>query len=136
VKLFALLLAILWWAQEPLCHWPSAESHQHTGARAGGHAQGGHDHHAGSDAAHGHDDLGSGPPAPPEDFGCAEHCASLARAVPAHSPQSQPPAGPALFTLQDARPVLHACPRLRAHSGGAREAPPADLLLLASVLRI
>jgi len=128
VKSFALILVMLWWAQGPICALPGA-SHTHESAAAT---------HAGAD----HGEQGPAPrPAghqhqrPNSDSGCEEHCASLAQAVTPQTPQAQQPSGPGLALLA-ARPVLHGSLRLASRVEGAPEAPPPDLLLRTSVLRL
>jgi len=126
VKRLALLFAIFWWAQGPLCLLPlvhaqgsassdAAAQHHHAAAPAT--PESGHQHDPGAD-----------------DSSCAEHCASLARALSPATPQASEPAS--LWALPAASLFLGEIPRLASPSGVARERPPLDLLLRNATLRI
>lgn len=136
LKRLALALALLWCAQGPLCFlmgFPFVGSHHGT-------ADGAPDHARLLGEAHEH--ASATPPAPEapahhssgEDPACAEHCASLDRALAADAAQHEPPAGVIAFVATVPADPLDGAPAAQLHR--AREQPPPDLLLHISALRI
>ena len=123
----ALLVAIFWWVQGPLCLLPLASSHAHGPEATQASA---HHEHAPSppNSNHQHDPS-------TDDSGCAEHCASLSRALSPVTPQES--AAPSLWIPVPAASLfLGEIPRFASPSGLARERPPPDLLLRNATLRI
>ena len=127
VKRLALLFAMFWWAQGPLCLLPSV--HAHATASSDAAAQ----HHHGS--APSTPESGHHPDPGTDDSGCAEHCASLERTLSPATPQASAPASQ-WIPLPAASLFLGGVPRLASPSGVARERPPPDLLLRNATLRI
>ena len=83
MRRLALLFAIAWWAQGALCVLPLGGSHAH--AVVSESAVSDHDHHASApspDPASGHHSE--------DDPSCADHCASLSRALVSSAPQPEP----------------------------------------------
>jgi hypothetical protein len=83
MKRLAPLLALLWWVQTPLCLLEAEASHAHATPEAA--AVGEQHHHAGHGPATPSAPDGEGVPS---DGSCAEHCASLAQAVPVQATSS------------------------------------------------
>ena len=127
MKRSALLAVIFWWLQAPVCLLPVASSHTHIASQATRE----HHHEAppAAPASGHHRHRGS------DDSGCAEHCASLARALSPAAPQPIALASPwILLPVASLSPGEN--PRLAAPSEVAREQPPPDLLLQDATLRI
>ena len=125
MKRLALFFAVFWWAQGPLCLLPSGHAHAASSGAVDQH------HHAApgnSESSH-HTDPAT------DESGCAEHCASLERALSPAAPQADAPAS-AWIPLPEASSYQGEVPRFASPSGGARERPPPDLLLRNATLRI
>jgi hypothetical protein len=121
VRRWALLVAIAWWAQGALCLLPVASAHAHDSAQAHQHAAtpeptstGGH---------HSQDDPS-----------CAEHCASLSRALTAQTPQLASSGSLLAFLPLDLFRALVA-PELAPGSAVARGQPPPGLARANPILR-
>jgi len=118
MKRVALLLAFLWWGQTPLCLLADGELHAHGSG--------------GAAAASSHQHAGHGAPTPsatedgglPDDPSCAEHCASLAQALPVTATSSAaPPAGGFAMPVQ-APAMVPAAPGLWRLAAVLREPAP------------
>ena len=128
MKSLALSVALLWWTQTPLCLFADA-SHSHGAAPAVSAREHHHPgHRAGSPA-------GPADGSVPHDPACAEHCASLAQAVPVPDASSTaPPAGVLVLPISP----LAMAPASTAPwpSLGVLRKPPPDPLRHGSVLRL
>lgn len=129
MKRLAVLAALVWWGQSPLCLLLADASHEHGSGEA---AAAGEQHHAGHGAA--------APSAPergdaPGDRSCAEHCTSLAQAVSVQVPSS---AGPSVAWLALSLDAEAQTPmRLRFwRPSGALDEPPPEPTRQTSVLRL
>ena len=127
MKRVAQFLALLWWAQTPLCLL-AADAHAHASVEA---AAAGESHHGhGAPAPFG--PAGEGPPRDPS---CAEHCASLLQALPVQAATSA--ASPAAWVALalEAAAMAPAPPQLSRAVEAARQPPP-DPSRHSSVLRL
>jgi hypothetical protein len=128
MKRVALLFVLLWWGQTPLCLLAEGELHAHgsVGAAASSH------HHAGdrAPASSAPEDAGL-----PGDGSCAEHCASLAQALPPPPTSSAaPPAGVLALPVQP--PVMAVAPAVLWRLAGVLREPPPEPSRHSSVLRL
>lgn len=126
MKRLALLFAIAWWTQGALCVLPFGPAHTHE--IAGETAASGADHHAAAPepAAGGHHSK--------DDPSCAEHCASLSRALGSHAPQAEP-SGTLFVMLLPASAPAPVLPPLAGAAAVARGQPPIDLARANPILR-
>jgi hypothetical protein len=126
VKRLALFFAIAWWTQGALCVLPLGFSHAHASEPAASR----HDHHASAPApepARGHHSQ--------EDPSCAEHCASLSRALASQAPQPEPRGSEFALLPLDLVPAA-VLPLLAPGSAVARGQPPPGLARANPILRI
>jgi hypothetical protein len=127
VKRFALLLTFLWWAQFPVCVLADGGGHAH--GEAAQEATVAEHHHTGQD---------SPPPSAPEREGgpssCAEHCASLARAMPGQAATPAPGVATLMILLPGTSFSLPAPHALELRS--APERLPPDRPLRTTILRL
>jgi hypothetical protein len=125
VKRLAPILALLWWAQGPLCLLGADASHAHAPSeRAAAHA----DHHADHGAPAAPLDPGTDEPS------CAEHCASLAQAVPAGAVFAPPSPAALSFATPEAA-ILPSLARAR-RTVHALDLPPPEPPFRTTILRI
>ena len=129
MKRLAPLFALLWWGQIPLCLLAAEASHAHGSAEAvatGEHQHAGHG--AATPTAPEEEDL-------PGDPSCAEHCASLAQAVPVPAASSAVPLAASLALPLAAAAIAPAPPCLW-RPAGALAPPPPEPPHRTSVLRL
>jgi len=130
MKRLAPLFALLWWGQIPLCLLAAEASHAHGSAEAA--ATGEQHNHAGHGAAAPSAPEGEGGPGDPS---CAEHCASLAQAVPVSAAMSAIPLAASLV-LPFAAAAMAPAPPCFWHPAGALGPPPPEPPHRTSVLRL
>lgn len=129
MKRVALLLALLWWGQTPLCLLAEGELHAHGAGEA---AAAGPHHQAGHGAPAPSAPEGAGLPGHPS---CAEHCASLAQALPMPATSAAaPPAGALALPVQT--PVLAVAPAVLSRLVWVLREPPPEPSRHSSVLRL
>ena len=119
---WALLVAIAWWAQGALCLLPVASAHAHDSAQA--------HHHAATP-----EPTSTGGHHSQDDPSCAEHCASLSRALVSQTPQPEP-CGSQLTLVPLGFSPTEAGPLLARGLAVARGQPPRGLSRSNPILRV
>jgi hypothetical protein len=129
MKRLAPLVALLWWGQIPLCLLAAEASHAHGSAQAVATGEHQHTGHGAAPATAPEDEGG------PADPSCAEHCASLAQAVPVPATSSAAPLAASLV-LPFAAAAIAPVPPCLWRPSGALSPPPPEPPHRTSVLRL
>lgn len=127
VKRLALLLSFLWGVQFAVCVLADGDGHAHGGAAEAATVV--EHHHAGHEEAPPIAPAREGAPSP-----CAEHCASLARAMPGHAPVAAPGAA-SLMTLSPSVVLVVRAPDALLLRSASERLPP-DRPLRTTILRL
>ena len=122
MRRWALLVAIAWWAQGAFCLLPIGSAHAHDSAQA--------HHHAATP-----EPTSTGGHHSQDDPSCAEHCASLSRALASQAPQPAP-CGSGFALLPRDVSLAVAIPMLAPGCAVARGQPPPGLARANPILRI